>query len=315
MAEDPTANPPADPVDPPAGDPPTDPPAAPPAKGKAKDDPPAKINGADDPPTSDDWRVSIEDADLRKVADRFDSLSAMTKAVSDLRKRESTSIRVPGKDASEKDVAAYHKALGVPETVEGYEFAVPEGHEPTDGDKAFQAWAGETFHLNDISVEQAKGLNEAWNKYAASVLQAQIDADKKYADETETALKAEWPGKEFERNKAFADRAAAKVFGDALDDVRNIETKEGRFVLDHPAFVKMLAQVGREMDEGRLGGVLTEGDRDSIQSQIDDLQTKIDRATAQNDRTTAQDLYIKQQKLYEKVYGTAPVVGSEGRTA
>ena len=84
--------------------------------------------------TTDDWRASIEDDSLRKVADRFDSVVSLTQAVSDLRKRESNSIRIPGKDASDEDTAAYLKALGVPETVEGYEFSVPEGHELTDAD-------------------------------------------------------------------------------------------------------------------------------------------------------------------------------------
>ena len=265
--------------------------------------------------TTDDWRASIEDDSLRKVADRFDSVVSLTQAVSDLRKRESNSIRIPGKDASDEDTAAYLKALGVPETVEGYEFSVPEGHELTDADKAFQTWAGETFHGHNISTEQAKGITEAWNQYAAAAQQAEIDADKVYAEKTEAALKAEWPGEEYARNKQFANRAATEVFGDSLEDVRNIETKDGRFILDHPDFVKMLAKVGREMNEGTLGGVLSDGDRDGVQDQIDELQTKIDKAQREGDRSLANKVYQDQQRLYEKIYGTAPAVGHEGRAA
>ena len=274
-----------------------------------------KSNGEDKATeTTDDRRASIEDTDLRKVADRFASPTDAIKAVADLRKRDSQT-RVPAKDASEKDVTAYHKAIGVPKDANGYEFAVPEGHELTDADKAFQTWAGETFHAEKITADQAKGLAAAYNEYAASVQQAQIDADQAYADETTEALKKEWPGKEFDRNKTFADRAAAKVFGDAIDDVRNIETKDGRFILDHPAFIKMLAQYGREMEEGRLGSVMTEGDRDSVQNQIDDLRGKIDKAKAEGDSELANRLYQEQLRLDAKVVGTAPVVGAEGRTA
>lgn len=301
MADDLAVNPPADPADPPAGDPPADPPADPP-----------KSNGEGD--STDDWRASIEDADLRKVADRFASPTAMAEAMVDLRKRDSQT-RVPGKDASEKDVAAYHKAVGVPEKAEGYEFAVPEDHELTEADKAFQAWAGETFHAQNISVDQAKGLAEAWNEYAAGIQQAQIDADKAFADETEAALKKEWPGKEFERNKAFANAAAAKLYGDDIDEVRNIETKDGRFVLDHLAFVKAHAQIGREMQEGRLGNVMTDDARDSVQDQIDDLRKQIDKAKAGGDSEKANRLYQKQLELDAKIVGTKPVVGAEGRTA
>ncbi len=303
MADDPAVNPSADPADQPVGDPPADPPA----------DPPDKPNGADDP-SADDWRASIEDTDLRKVADRLASPTAAVQAIADLRKRDSQT-RVPGKDASEKDVAAYHKAIGVPAKAEAYEFAAPEGHDLTDADKAFQTAAAETFHGLNITADQAKGLNEWWNEMTAAAQQAQIDADKAYADETTEALKKEWPGKEFKLNKAFADHAAAKVFGDAIDDVRNIETKDGRFILDHPAFVRMLAQYGREMEEGRLGDVMTDGDRDSVQDQIDELGKKINKAKADGDSEKANRLYQEQLGLDAKVVGTGAVVGAEGRTA
>ena len=274
-----------------------------------------KSNGEDKATeTTDDWRASIEDTDLRKVADRFPSPTAMTEAMVDLRKRDSQT-RVPGKDASEKDVTAYHKASGVPEKAEAYEFAVPEGHEITDSDKAFQTAAAETFHGLNITADQAKGLNTWWNDMTAAAQQAQIDADKTYADETEEALKKEWPGKEFKLNKTFADRAASRVFGDELDDVRNIETKDGRFILDHPAFVRMLAQYGREMEEGRLGSVMTDGDRDNVQDKIDDLRERIDKAMAENDSEKANRLYQEQLALDATIVGTGPVVGEEGRTA
>ena len=273
-----------------------------------------KPNGEDTTTSTDDWRASIEDAGLRKVADRFDSVVSLTQAVADLRKRESTSIRLPGKDADDKEVAAYRKAIGVPEAAEGYDFGMPEGHEPTDADKAFQASAAEVFHGLNITAEQVTGLSEWWNGYAAEQQQALVDADTAYADQTEAALKKEWPGEEFGHNKAFADRAATKLFGDELEAVRWIEGKDGRFVLDHPAFVKALAQVGREMEEGRLGDVMTDGDRDGVQGQIDDLEKKIDKAKATGDRETANRLYNQQQDLYRKVVGSGAIVGAEGRT-
>jgi len=275
-----------------------------------------KSNGKDKETetTSDVWRDSIEDADLRKVADRIASPTAAVQIIADLRKRDSQ-IRIPGKDASEKDVAAYHKAIGVPGKADGYEFAVPEGHELTDNDKAFQAWAGETFHAQDITAEQAKGLAAAWNEYAAGIQQAQIDTDKAYAAETEAALKKEWPGKEFDINRQFADTATKKLFGGDIDEVRNIETKDGRFILDHPAFLRVFAQYGREMAEGRAGDVMTDGDRDGVQNEIDDLQKKIDKAKADGDNEKANRLYQKQLALDATIVGTRPVVGAEGRTA
>lgn len=266
-------------------------------------------------PSVDDWRAPIEDKELRKVADRFASPADMAKAVSDLRKRESTSIRLPGKDASDEDVAAYKAAIGVPENVDGYEFALPEGREATDDDKAFQSAAGEVFHKLNISAEQATGLNAWWNEFQAQAEAAQTEADKAFAAETEAALRKEWPGQEFDRNKVFADRAATELFGDTIEQVREIETKDGKFVLDHPALVKVLARVGREMDEGKLGSVISEGDRDAIDTQIADLDKKIEVAQRSGDRETANRLYQQQLALTQKIVGNQGIVGAEGRAA
>lgn len=261
----------------------------------------------------DDWRAPIKDEKLRDHAGRFVTVEDMARQSLELRQTLSSAIKPLGTNPTDEQVAEFRKAIGVPETHEGYEFAMPEGQEATDGDKAFQANAAETFHRLNIPADTAKGLNEWWNGVTAATQQELIAADKKYADESEAALKAEWPGKEFDRNKAFADGAVTKLFGDELDAVREIETKGGRFVLDHPAFVKAFAGIGREMNEGRLGGVLTEGDRDNVQGQIDEMEKMIEKATNEGDGEKANKLYQEQQGLYRKIHGPSLVVGAEGR--
>ena len=265
--------------------------------------------------TTDDWRSSIQDEKLRDHAGRFTSVLDLVGKHYELRQQLSTAIKPLGKDPTDEQMATFRKSSGIPETVDGYEFTVPEGHEVTDADKAFQASAAEVFHKFDIPVTAAKGLGEWWNGVTASALQAQIDGDKVYADETAAALKAEWPGEEFGRNKQFADDAIAKVFGDKVDEVRAIETKDGRFILDHPDFIKMFAQYGREMEEGRLGNIMTDSDLNDNDAQIDALDKKIDEATASGDRELANKLYQEQQEKYRKAYGAGPVVGAEGRVA
>jgi hypothetical protein len=263
----------------------------------------------------DDWRAVIKDDKLRDLAGKYTTLDALTQANMDFRTQLSTSIRLPKEDSTDEQVADFRKKMGIPETIEGYEFSVPEGHELTEADTAFHTAAAELFHKNNISAEQAHGINEWWNEYTSAIQQAQIDGDAQFAAETEAALKAEWPGEEYTRNKAFADHAATKVFGDQLDEVRNIETKDGRFILDHPSFVKMLAQYGREMQEGSLGNIMTESQRGDLQGEIDALEKKIEQATNSGDRSTANNLYQQQQELYRKSYGAGPIVGSDGRTA
>ncbi|HDZ37855.1 MAG TPA: hypothetical protein ENH62_06165 [Marinobacter sp.] len=262
---------------------------------------------------TDDWRGAIQDEKLRDHAGKFTSVLDLVGKHFELRQSLSTAIQPLGKEPTEDQVTDYRKKMGIPETNEGYEFAVPEGHEPTDGDKAFQTSAAAAFHGLNISTEQAKGISEWWNEMATATLQAQIDDDKAYADETTAALKKEWPGQEFERNKAIADRAAVKIFKEEIDEIRKLETKDGRFILDHPAIIKMLAGYGREMEEGRLGNIMTDGELNDNDAQINAIQKKIEEATNSGDRELANRLYQEEQELYRKAFGASSVVGAEGR--
>src|SRR5687767_6715160 len=104
------------------------------------------------PAASDDWRSDLPD-DLKETANRFTSKADAVRAIIDMRKRESQ-VRVPGKDATPDQIAAYHKAIGVPEKPELYEFPdLPEGLELTDQVKESRAEWGKRFHSLGINKE------------------------------------------------------------------------------------------------------------------------------------------------------------------
>ena len=71
-----------------------------------------------------DWRESIQDADLRKHAERFTTPEALVKANLDYRKKEGKSVSRLSEDSTDKEVDAYREALGVPNDVDGYELDV-----------------------------------------------------------------------------------------------------------------------------------------------------------------------------------------------
>lgn len=263
-------------------------------------------------PTS--WREQVTDPDLRKIADRFNSPQDAIKAVADLRKRESTSIRIPGENATDEERAAYRKAIGVPEKPEQYAFVMPEGREANDVDKAFQNHFAQVFHKFDIPAHAAKGLNDEWNKFIDEAAKVQAEADKSFAKATMDALKQEW-GDDFERNNTLATRAAQEILGKDFEAATQIETKDGRLLLDHPIMMRAFASIGSEMAEGRLGPSMGDSERASIQDRIDDLQNRKMEAMDKGDRRTASRLDAEQQALYSKLEGDAPIVGSQGRTA
>lgn len=294
-------------------------PAPAPAAPAAKADPapaPAEPKAAPAPPSPDaDWRTGITDEDARKEADKSTDINALARRVVDQRKQLSSAIVRPGKDAKPEDVAAYRKQIDVPATPEGYKFAMPKGVEPTEDDKAFHKVMGEEFHDLNISQAAATRLSHVVNELAAKSEELQAAEDKRFADAAEAELRTQWRGAEYDANKAHGDRAAVWMFGDQIDEVRAMQTKDGRFILDHPVMLRALAATGREMAEGGLVPPMSADAAEQAQSEVDAVRVQIRAAQDKGDTKEANRLFGKEQELLAKIGGSKPIVGSQGRAA
>lgn len=257
------------------------------------------------------WRDSITDEDGKKFAESSTDLNHLVGRAMDMRQKLSTAISKPGYDASEDDVKAYHKALGVPES---YTFEVPDGVEQTEDDTALQGAASELFGKFNLTQEQASGMSEFWTDAQNKTTEGQMAADKTFADAEESKMRAEW-GADYSVNRGLADSAATTLFGTDIEAVRNMESKDGRYVLDDARFVRMLAKYGREMAEpSGIGAPMTETARESLQTQIYEVEAEMEKADQQMDHTKKRELYKKQTALYDKMHGTQNIVGADGRT-
>jgi hypothetical protein len=266
-------------------------------------------------PSADDWRSDLPD-DLKETANRFASKADALRAIENMRKRESQ-VRVPGKNATPEEIATYQKAIGIPEKPELYEFPdLPEGMELTDQVKASRAEWSQRFHGLGIPKETAKALSKLVNEDAMRDAAAQVQADKDFATKQEQALRNEWKGDDYERNKTLANRAFSELAnrtGLKLDELTKIETKDGRFLMDRADIVRMFATIGREMAEGTLGPTLTESEKDSVEEQIRGVRNQVAEAQAAGDSKRANKLYQQEQALIAKRDGSKSVVGSRGR--
>lgn len=262
-----------------------------------------------------DWRASLTDEEAKKFAERSPDLNHLIKRAKEANDRLSKAIIPPGKDAKPEDIEAYRKQIGVPQAPDGYKFEMPEDSEPTEGDKAFHGKMAEAFHALNITKEQAKGLNQVWNDVTAAVKAEQVAEDKRYAEQSEAQLRQEWRGEEFGKNKAHAERAAAQMFGDDFDEIRRLESKDGRFIMDDPRMLRALAAVGREMAEGGLVPPMSADQAEQAQDELKSLREKTQAAQERGDSKEANRLYQKEQALIAKMHGAKPVVGSQGRAA
>ena len=261
-----------------------------------------------------DWREGIPD-DLKPIADRFTSREDAIRAIQAFQKREGQ-IRVPGKDATDEERAAYRKAIGIPEKPEEYEFPELPKEQLTDAVKASrQEWA-KRFQQFGVPKQTAKQLIESLNQDVAKQMQAEVEADKQFAKSQEEALRAEWKGDDFDKNHTLANRAFADVAeraGLKLDDLRNIQTKDGRFLMDRAEMVRVFALIGREMSEGTLGPTLTESEVETLDNQIAEVRAEAQKAQAEGNSKRANLLYQREQALIAKKSGEKPVVGVAGR--
>lgn len=265
-----------------------------------------------------DWREQIKDDDAKKFAESSTDVTHLVKRALDMRSKLSNAIIRPGKNASPEEVSAYRKALGIPEKHEEYEFPELPAEKLTPEVKESRAAWAKRFHDLSIPKETAKTLLQLVGDDSTKFKEAQVQADKEFAQQSEAALRSEWKGDEYDKNKNLANRAFSELASRAgipVDVLSKLETKDGRFLMDRPELVKLFAVVGREMAEGTLGPTLTESEAETIDGQIKDLRTQQAEAQSSGNSKLANTLYQKEQALIAKRSGNKPIVGAQGRSA
>lgn len=93
-----------------------------------------------------------------------------------LHAQASTAVRVPGKDASEAEKAAYRKAIGVPEKPEDYAFEKPTLPEGMTYSAEFENWLKKTAFETGIPLEAAKRIYSGFMQQNLSNVKAQTEA-------------------------------------------------------------------------------------------------------------------------------------------
>lgn len=258
------------------------------APAKAADKTPAK---ADTTPFGDNWRDQIaaglpEDqrakaqAWLKNRASPYDVLNAGMSADSKISQLMRERVKIPtGKDDDPKEVAAYRKAIGVPEKPDGYKVELPKeyGAELTGTDKELLDEFLEEAHAKNYTQGQVDlAIQNYWavQQRVRAAEQAQIArAQQGAVDELHAHF-----GKEYRPTVELINR----MFETELSEVGLTKPEERREFLsqrftngmalgEYPPFVKMMAKIARERaDDGAF--VVGEGtDGVDIDKRIDDI--------------------------------------------
>lgn len=261
-----------------------------------------EIDSSDSDATGDDWRMSIADPELQKLAGRYDSVSAMAKAVADLRRETSVRIKPLGPNPTAEEVVAFRRQTGVPDSAEDYAFEGVEEESLTEGDRAFRLEMARAMHGAHVTADQAAALGATYNEF--------LDRQRSEAAETETALleanlvelQREY-GIDYDRNVEFS-RRAARMFGND-DFMEFLETRkvDGVPLGDHPAFIRAFAKIGRNASEPAIDTGSPLGERSTLEERIREKRTEIQDALDRGDHRRAHHLDREERALWKQIGG------------
>lgn len=208
-----------------------------------------------------DWRKSIADARAKgdeaaaakilKKLERFNDPGALFESFEETQAalRDSGRIKLPGKDATPEDVAAFNKSLGIPEKADDYKIKLPDGIALDDGDKAQLKAITEYLHKQGGMAGSPETVQHAANLFMElrEQAQAQLIAEAAtFARNSEAELRKEWGAADFAKNIALTGPGVVALVGrDGAEELRTLRLANGALLGDHPLYVKLGASAGR----------------------------------------------------------------------
>lgn len=195
------------------------------------------LDGAEKLPS---WKDSLPD-DLKGAA----SLGTIN-SIEDLAKSYVNAQSTIGKrieNMTDEERLKYFPPQGRPETIDGYELSIPEGLEVK---QELQDWFKQKSHDLNLPAEAATTLFKDYLEMTSETVREQSQLAEIKAQENVAELKRDF-GPAYDERVAMANRALTQFGGDAA-----IEAIQQAGLQSNPAIVKMLAEAGKSLSEGKL---------------------------------------------------------------
>jgi hypothetical protein len=194
------------------------------------------------------WRAALSDEfkehefvkTFTKPTDFVKSALEIKTERDSLKTKLGEAIFKPGENAKPEEIAAYRKALGVPESPDEYEF--PKG-EDVEHDENMISWAKGLFHKVGLTKEQGSVISQSWDGFIKGLVEAENAEAEKAKSEAETKLKGEW-GADYTKNVELTRRAYKHFGGDEFAAFLD-ESGMG----NNAALIKVFYAVGKAMGE------------------------------------------------------------------
>ena len=184
-------------------------------------------------------------------------------------------LKIPDEHATAEEIAAYRKAIGVPDAATDYRITRPEAALTDWDEPAEQAFLTEMHRLGTPPTVVQGILN--W--YGAYLSEQQRGWHRE-AEATSQELRRDW-GPDFAANVGVANRAIQQYGGNALVDLF-AQNGMGR----HPLVVKTFAAIGKElMEHGAIPSTgIAHLTPEEAQERIKTLQEDLKKVPQNSDR-------------------------------
>ena len=256
----------------------------------------AANGGVADGGGSPDWRDSLPE-DLRGHAKNFHTAADAVKTAVALRQKLSGAVVVPGEGAGAEEVAAYRRAIGCPETPDGYAYHVPDNvpdYLRRDGanEGARKAFF-EAMHARNVPQEHVTAAMDWYWRNLSEMDAAFAERSRKIEADCEAKVREMW-GDDYDTNMALMKRGMDSCGPDLVDYL------DATGLGNHPEMAKVFYALGRYQSEDAMVSGGSDGASRSLHDRAAELRARPDRWT---NPKVDQEL----QEISRKLHGTAPV--------
>jgi len=154
----------------------------------------------------------------------FTKVGDFATAAIEVKERMDKAITPPGENATEDERKAYLKALGVPESSDGYTFDLSKIPKDLELNEEIVTWLRGVAHKNNLTQPQAEAMLVEMATRVTDQLKQQGAVDEQQAQEAEQqkkkalqGLKDEWK-EEFDTRLARVHKTAMSLFGQEFID-------------------------------------------------------------------------------------------------
>lgn len=184
-------------------------------------------------------------------------------------------IKIPDASSTPEETASYRKAIGVPETADGYSVTLPEMPPGEEWDDAARG----TFLARMHEVGAPPHIVQAIATWYGTYLNQMHAGFRRESDAAAQELRRDW-GPNYDANLGRANRAIQQYGGDALVDLF-AQNGMGR----HPLVVRVFSKIGHDLVEagampGDTVGRLTP---DDAQERLKTLQVDLAKTSYGSD--------------------------------